>query len=143
MGRKRGLVHGLIAAILACAACSGPMSGQQPIPTGDDVIVGVPLAATGGLSQEGAQGAATLGKTVSNVQEVRAREAPVIAVITEGENPFDTDLARDVVEVPGCEELLSPLVTVVPLQLFAYHIAVQRGCDVDQPRNLAKSVTVE
>jgi glutamine---fructose-6-phosphate transaminase (isomerizing) len=87
--------------------------------------------------------AATLGKTVSNVQEVRAREAPVIAVITRGENPFDADLARDVVEVPGCEELLSPLVTVVPLQLFAYHIAVQRGCDVDQPRNLAKSVTVE
>ena len=87
--------------------------------------------------------AATLAKTVSNVQEVRAREAPVIAVITEGENPFDADLARDLIAVPGCDELLSPLVTVVPLQLFAYHIAVQRGCDVDQPRNLAKSVTVE
>jgi glucosamine--fructose-6-phosphate aminotransferase (isomerizing) len=87
--------------------------------------------------------ARTLPKTVSNVQEVRAREAPVIALVTEGENPFDTDLARDVVEVPGCDELLSPLVNVVPLQLFAYHIAVQRGCDVDQPRNLAKSVTVE
>jgi glucosamine--fructose-6-phosphate aminotransferase (isomerizing) len=87
--------------------------------------------------------ARTLPKTVSNVQEVRAREAPVIALVTEGENPFDADLARDVVEVPACEELLSPLVNVVPLQLFAYHIAVQRGCDVDQPRNLAKSVTVE
>jgi glucosamine--fructose-6-phosphate aminotransferase (isomerizing) len=87
--------------------------------------------------------ARTLPKTVSNVQEVRAREAPVIALVTEGENPFDTEVARDVVEVPACEELLSPLVNVVPLQLFAYHIAVQRGCDVDQPRNLAKSVTVE
>jgi glucosamine--fructose-6-phosphate aminotransferase (isomerizing) len=87
--------------------------------------------------------ARTLAKLVNNVQEVRAREAPVIALVTEGENPFDSDLARDVVEVPGCEETLSPLVNVVPLQLFAYHIAVQRGCDVDQPRNLAKSVTVE
>jgi glutamine---fructose-6-phosphate transaminase (isomerizing) len=87
--------------------------------------------------------AVTLPKTVSNVQEVRAREAPVVALVTEGENPFDSDLARDVVEVPACQELLSPLVNVVPLQLFAYHVAVQRGCDVDQPRNLAKSVTVE
>lgn len=85
----------------------------------------------------------TLAKTVSNVQEVRAREAPVIALVTEGENPFDPEVAGDVVEVPACEEVLSPLVNVVPLQLFAYHIAVQRGCDVDQPRNLAKSVTVE
>jgi len=87
--------------------------------------------------------ARTLPKTVSNVQEVRAREAPVVALVTQGENPFDSDLARDVVEVPACDELLSPLVNVVPLQLFAYHVAVQRGCDVDQPRNLAKSVTVE
>ena len=67
----------------------------------------------------------------------------MIALVTEGENPFDGDLAREVIEVPACEELLSPLVNVLPLQLLAYHIAVQRGCDVDQPRNLAKSVTVE
>jgi glutamine---fructose-6-phosphate transaminase (isomerizing) len=87
--------------------------------------------------------ARTLAKTVSNIEEVRTREAPVIALVTEGENPFDGDLARDVIEVPACEELLSPLVNVLPLQLLAYHLAVQRGCDVDQPRNLAKSVTVE
>ena len=87
--------------------------------------------------------ARTLPKTVSNVQEVRAREAPVLAVVTEDHNPFDSALARDVLAVPECDEMVSPLVNVVPLQLFAYHVAVQRGCDVDQPRNLAKSVTVE
>ena len=87
--------------------------------------------------------ARTLPKTVSNIQEVRAREAPVIALVTEAHNPFDSDLARDVITVPECDEMVSPLVNVVPLQLFAYHVAVQRGCDVDQPRNLAKSVTVE
>ncbi len=87
--------------------------------------------------------ARTLPKTVSNIQEVRAREAPVIALVTDGHNPFDTDTARDLLVVPECDEMVSPLVNVVPLQLFAYHVAVQRGCDVDQPRNLAKSVTVE
>jgi len=86
---------------------------------------------------------ATLAKTVSNVQEVRSREAPVIALVTEGEDPFDSGMASDTIAVPACEELFSPLVNVVPLQLFAYHAAVLRGCDVDQPRNLAKSVTVE
>jgi glucosamine--fructose-6-phosphate aminotransferase (isomerizing) len=55
----------------------------------------------------------------------------------------DAELARDMVRVPECSELISPLINVVPLQLFAYHVAVERGCDVDQPRNLAKSVTVE
>jgi glucosamine--fructose-6-phosphate aminotransferase (isomerizing) len=87
--------------------------------------------------------AQTLSKMVSNISEVRARDAPVIAIVTEGENPFDDGFARDVVEVPATDELVSPLVNVVPLQLFAYHVAVERGCDVDQPRNLAKSVTVE
>lgn len=85
----------------------------------------------------------TLPKLVTNVQEVRSRDAPVIALITEGEDPFDSGLVQEVVPVPGCDELVSPLVDVVPLQLLAYHMAVQRGCDVDQPRNLAKSVTVE
>jgi glucosamine--fructose-6-phosphate aminotransferase (isomerizing) len=85
----------------------------------------------------------TLPKMVSNIQEVSSRDAPVIALVTEGENPFDAGFARDVVEVPLTDELISPLVNVVPLQLFAYHVAVERGCDVDQPRNLAKSVTVE
>jgi len=85
----------------------------------------------------------TLPKIVSNIQEVSSRDAPVIAVVTEGENPFDAGFVRDLVEVPLIEELISPLVNIVPLQLFAYHVAVERGCDVDQPRNLAKSVTVE
>ncbi len=85
---------------------------------------------------------ATLPKMVSNVQEVHSRDAPVIALVTEGEDPFDTGFATTV-SVPACSEVLSPLINVIPLQLFAYHVAVQRGCDVDQPRNLAKSVTVE
>jgi glutamine---fructose-6-phosphate transaminase (isomerizing) len=81
-------------------------------------------------------------KMVSNIQEVKARGAEVIAVVTEG----DTDasrLADHVLEVPETPELLSPVVVTVPLQLLAYHVATLRGCDVDQPRNLAKSVTVE
>jgi glutamine---fructose-6-phosphate transaminase (isomerizing) len=85
----------------------------------------------------------TLAKMVSNIQEVSSRDAPVLALVTEGENPFDAGFVRDLVEVPLTDELISPLVNVVPLQLFAYHVAVERGCDVDQPRNLAKSVTVE
>jgi glucosamine--fructose-6-phosphate aminotransferase (isomerizing) len=85
----------------------------------------------------------TLPKMVSNVQEVHSREAPVIALVTEGEDPFDSGLVHETIPVPACSELLSPLVNVVPLQLLAYHVAVHRGCDVDQPRNLAKSVTVE
>ena len=67
----------------------------------------------------------------------------MIAVVTEGDSTVDAELARDMVRVPACSELISPLINVVPLQLFAYHVAVERGCDVDQPRNLAKSVTVE
>jgi len=85
---------------------------------------------------------ATLPKMVSNVQEVHSRDAPVIAIVTEGEDPFDAGFARTI-SVPACSEVLSPMLNVIPLQLFAYHVAVQRGCDVDQPRNLAKSVTVE
>ena len=85
----------------------------------------------------------TLSKTLSSIEEVRSRDAPVVALVTEGDAALDRDLAADVVEVPECSELLSPLVNVVPLQLLAYHVAVERGCDVDQPRNLAKSVTVE
>ncbi len=85
----------------------------------------------------------TLPKMVSNIQEVSSRDAPVIAVVTAGENPFDAGFVRDLIEVPLTDELISPLINIVPLQLFAYHVAVERGCDVDQPRNLAKSVTVE
>lgn len=85
---------------------------------------------------------AVFDKNVSNIEEVRARKGPVIAVTTEGR----TDLERitdDVIYVPKCPTFLSPLLTVIPLQLLAYHTAVARGCDVDKPRNLAKSVTVE
>ena len=81
-------------------------------------------------------------KTLSNIQEVKARDGIVVAVITEGDRQA-RDIANHVVEVPAAPEILSPILEIVPLQLLAYHIAVRRGCDVDQPRNLAKSVTVE
>jgi glutamine---fructose-6-phosphate transaminase (isomerizing) len=81
-------------------------------------------------------------KTVSNIQEVTARSGRVIAIATEG-NQEIRELVEDVIYVPQAPELLVPLLEVVPLQLLAYYIAVRRGCDVDQPRNLAKSVTVE
>jgi glucosamine--fructose-6-phosphate aminotransferase (isomerizing) len=81
-------------------------------------------------------------KLISNVMEGRARDARVIAVATEGDEGI-RDLADDVVWVPATHEALSPVLAVIPLQLFAYHTAVARGTDVDQPRNLAKSVTVE
>jgi glucosamine--fructose-6-phosphate aminotransferase (isomerizing) len=81
-------------------------------------------------------------RMVANVEEVRAREGRVIAICHEG----DAEIARradHVIAIPPSTDLLAPLVSVLPLQLLAYHIAVLRGCDVDQPRNLAKSVTVE
>jgi glucosamine--fructose-6-phosphate aminotransferase (isomerizing) len=81
-------------------------------------------------------------KIVSNIQEVRARKGRVIAIVTEGDDIIP-DMAEFVIEVPATHEVLMPLVSVIPLQLLSYHIAVMRGCNVDQPRNLAKSVTVE
>lgn len=81
-------------------------------------------------------------KVVSNIQEVKARKGVVIAVVTKGDVLIPA-LADYIIEVPPCEEALMPLVSVIPLQLLSYHIAVMRGCNVDQPRNLAKSVTVE
>ena len=81
-------------------------------------------------------------KTLSNIQEVTARSGRVIAIATEGDKEIH-GLVEHVIEVPHATELLSPLIEIVPLQLLAYYIAVRRGCDVDQPRNLAKSVTVE
>ena len=81
-------------------------------------------------------------KVVSNIQEVKARKGRVIAVVTEGDSLIPT-MAEFVIEVPATVEALMPMVSVVPLQLLSYHIAVLRGCNVDQPRNLAKSVTVE
>jgi glucosamine--fructose-6-phosphate aminotransferase (isomerizing) len=81
-------------------------------------------------------------KTLSNVQEVTARSGRVIAVAVDGQQDI-ADLVEHVIRIPKAPELLLPLLEIVPLQLLAYHIAVRRGCDVDQPRNLAKSVTVE
>lgn len=81
-------------------------------------------------------------KLVSNIQEVKARKGKVIAVVTEGDEQVKA-IADHVIEIPQTHEAFSPLVAVVPLQLLSYHIAVMRGCNVDQPRNLAKSVTVE
>jgi glucosamine--fructose-6-phosphate aminotransferase (isomerizing) len=81
-------------------------------------------------------------KMLNNIEEVRARDGIVIAVATEGDEEM-REHARDVIYVPDAPPLLLPLVTAVPLQLLAYHLAVIKGCDVDQPRNLAKVVTVE
>lgn len=81
-------------------------------------------------------------KNLGNIEEVKARNGPVIAVGTRGDDALAA-LCDDVVFVPPCETFLAPILTVVPLQLLAYHIAVELGCDVDKPRNLAKSVTVE
>lgn len=81
-------------------------------------------------------------KIVSNIQEVKARKGKVIAIVLPGDTTI-RGLADDVLEIPETDELLSPLVSIVPLQLLSYHIALLRGCNVDQPRNLAKSVTVE
>ena len=81
-------------------------------------------------------------KVVSNIQEVKARKGRILAIVTEGDEVVKS-LADFVISIPETEDCLVPLVSVVPLQLLAYHIAVMRGCNVDQPRNLAKSVTVE
>ena len=82
-------------------------------------------------------------KTLSNIQEVKARDGIVVAVVTEGDELIRKAGADHVIEIPAAPDLLSSILEIVPLQLLAYHIAVRRGCDVDQPRNLAKSVTVE
>ncbi|MBP6374597.1 MAG: SIS domain-containing protein, partial [Flavobacterium sp.] len=81
-------------------------------------------------------------KVVSNIQEIKSRSGKIIAVVTKGDVQV-RDLADYVIEIPETSDALSPLLTTIPLQLLSYHIAVLRGCNVDQPRNLAKSVTVE
>jgi glucosamine--fructose-6-phosphate aminotransferase (isomerizing) len=81
-------------------------------------------------------------KTHSNIVEVKAREGIVISVLTEGDS-MSSVVSDHVIEIPASSDLLTPILSIIPLQLLAYHIAVRRGCDVDQPRNLAKSVTVE
>lgn len=89
-----------------------------------------------------APGSKVYEKMISNIQEIRSRKGKIIAIATEGDQEIK-ELTREVIYIPKIEEIFSPLLVVLPLQLMAYHIAVKRGCDVDQPRNLAKSVTVE
>ncbi len=81
-------------------------------------------------------------KVVSNIQEVKARKGNLIAVVTEGDDNLRA-MVNDIIEIPAIDEVLTPLLAIIPLQLFAYYVALERGCNVDQPRNLAKSVTVE
>jgi glucosamine--fructose-6-phosphate aminotransferase (isomerizing) len=81
-------------------------------------------------------------KVIANMEEIKARGGPVIAIVSEGDSEA-AELADDVIRVPAVADFLQPIVTVIPLQLLAYHMAILRGCDVDKPRNLAKSVTVE
>jgi len=81
-------------------------------------------------------------KVLANMEEIKARGGPIIAIVCDGDTRA-AELADDVIQVPPVEDFLQPIVTMIPLQLLAYHIAVLRGCDVDKPRNLAKSVTVE
>ncbi len=85
---------------------------------------------------------AVYDKVMANIQEIKARGGPVIAVVCQGDESIGK-IADDVIEVPATADFLQPIVSAIPLQLLAYHIAVARGCDVDKPRNLAKSVTVE
>ena len=84
----------------------------------------------------------TYEKMMSNIQEVKARGGRVILIATDGDE-IAKDVADDVIYIPALSDELSPLVTVIPLQIMSYYIALKLGCDVDQPRNLAKSVTVE
>jgi glucosamine--fructose-6-phosphate aminotransferase (isomerizing) len=81
-------------------------------------------------------------KVVSNIQEIKSRSGKIIAIVTKGDTQVK-ELADHVIEIPETSDALSPMLTTIPLQLLSYHIAVLRGCNVDQPRNLAKSVTVE
>ena len=81
-------------------------------------------------------------KVISNIQEVKARKGIVVAIVTEGDTTV-RDMADYCIEIPDASEAFLPLLATIPLQLLSYHIAVLRGCNVDQPRNLAKSVTVE
>ena len=84
----------------------------------------------------------TYEKTVSNIQEVIARKGRIISIVTKGDT-LVKEMSNYCIEIPATTELLTPLISCIPLQLLAYHVAVLRGCNVDKPRNLAKSVSVE
>jgi glucosamine--fructose-6-phosphate aminotransferase (isomerizing) len=102
----------------------------------------LPVVVLATCDQSSAESRLLYEKTLSNIQEVKAREGIVVAIVTQGDQHV-RKVARHVIEVPPTSDLLGPILEIAPLQLLAYHIAVRRGCDVDQPRNLAKSVTVE
>lgn len=103
-----------------------------PIALIDDAMPVVVIATKGNIYE----------KVISNIQEVKARKGKVIAIVTEGDTKV-SKMADYIIEIPETPEALEPLIATIPLQLLSYHIAVMRGCNVDQPRNLAKSVTVE
>lgn len=81
-------------------------------------------------------------KVVSNMQEIKARKGKVVSVITEGDE-LSASISDDIIAIPEADEIVAPMISVIPMQLLAYYIGIARGCDVDKPRNLAKSVTVE
>jgi glucosamine--fructose-6-phosphate aminotransferase (isomerizing) len=102
----------------------------------------LPVVVLATCDQSSAESRLLYEKTLSNIQEVKAREGVVVAIATQGDQHV-RKVAQHVIEIPPTSDLLGPILEIAPLQLLAYHIAVRRGCDVDQPRNLAKSVTVE
>jgi glucosamine--fructose-6-phosphate aminotransferase (isomerizing) len=102
----------------------------------------LPVVVLAACDRDDQQGRTLYEKTLSNIQEVKARSGIVIAVVNEADQEVPK-MADQVIKIPATVELLLPILEIIPLQLLAYHIAVRRGCDVDQPRNLAKSVTVE
>ena len=102
----------------------------------------LPVVAIATRDDSQAQSRTRYEKTLGNIREVQARQGRVVAVVNQGDETL-RDVIEDVIEIPLTSELLLPILEIVPLQLLAYHIGVLRGCDVDQPRNLAKSVTVE
>jgi glucosamine--fructose-6-phosphate aminotransferase (isomerizing) len=102
----------------------------------------LPVVVIATLDPENERSKLRYEKTLSNMTEVKARDGVVIAIVTEGDTEA-SQIADRVIEIPESSDLISPILAIVPLQLLAYHIGVRRGCDVDQPRNLAKSVTVE
>jgi glucosamine--fructose-6-phosphate aminotransferase (isomerizing) len=103
---------------------------------------GLPVVVIATCDWKSADSKVRYERTISNIKEARARRATIIALVTEGDREV-SEMADHVFTLPHTNELLSPILEVVPLQLLAYHVGVLRGCDVDQPRNLAKSVTVE
>ena len=81
-------------------------------------------------------------KVLSNIQEIKSRDGKIVAIVSEGDETV-ASIANHLIEIPNVSECLTPILATIPLQLLSYYIAIIRGCDVDQPRNLAKSVTVE